>query len=159
MSQEKKDELNYHCLVFCVDGQEFAIDILKVQEIREYQPVNVTRVAHMPSYIQGLINLRGQIIPIIDLRIKLKVREVEYTPQTVVIILGLSDRIVGIVVDSVSNVELIAKNTIEPPPSVNNPAPYLIGLTTYKEQLLQIVDVEKLIDHEHWTLSDLNHET
>lgn len=158
MSQEKKDTLNYHCLVFCVDGQEFAIDILKVQEIREYQPVNVTRVAHMPPYIQGLINLRGQIIPIIDLRIKLRVSEVAYTSQTVVIILGLSDRIVGIVVDSVSNVELIAKDTIEPPPNVNNPAAYLIGLTTYKDQLLQIVDVEKLIDHEHWTLSDISQE-
>ena len=155
MSQEKKQELNYHCLVFCVGGQEFAIDILKVQEIREYHQEHVTRVAHMPKYIQGLINLRGQIIPVIDLRIKLKVEEVAYSSQTVVIILGLTDRIVGIVVDSVSNVELIARDTIEPPPNVNDPASYLTGLTTYKDQLLQIVDVEKLVDHEHWVLDDI----
>ena len=93
---------NREFLVFSLGDEEYAIDILKVQEIRGYE--NVTRIANAPDFIKGVTNLRGVIVPIVDLRIKFHLDNVEYGGQTVVIVVNVADRIVGIVVDGVSDV-------------------------------------------------------
>ncbi|MEQ6600667.1 chemotaxis protein CheW, partial [Pseudomonas aeruginosa] len=89
-------------LTFTLGREEYAIDILRVQEIRGYD--QVTAIANAPPFIKGVINLRGAIVPIVDLRIKFHLAEVTYDPFTVVIILNIGRRIVGVVVDSVSDV-------------------------------------------------------
>ncbi|NVO06874.1 MAG: chemotaxis protein CheW, partial [Rhodoferax sp.] len=89
-------------LTFRLDQEEYGIDILKVQEIRGYEPP--TRVANAPNFIKGVVNLRGTIVPIVDMRLKFNCEKAEYNSFTVVIILNLRARIVGIVVDSVSDV-------------------------------------------------------
>ena len=89
-------------LTFVLGSEQYGIEILKVQEIRGYDAV--TQIANMPSFIKGVVNLRGKIVPIVDLRIKFNLGKVEYNEFTVVIILNLSGRIVGIVVDGVSDV-------------------------------------------------------
>ncbi|HAI34017.1 MAG TPA: chemotaxis protein CheW, partial [Alcanivorax sp.] len=87
-------------LVFSLGDEEYAIDILKVQEIRGYE--NVTRIANAPDFIKGVANLRGVIVPIVDLRIKFRLERADYDDQTVVIVVNIADRVVGIVVDRVS---------------------------------------------------------
>src|SRR5699024_4935511 len=83
-------------LVFVLNEQEYGIDILKVQEIRGYQEQSVTRIANVPSFIKGVINLRGVIVPIIDMRIKFNLPDVKYDNQTVVVILNVADRVIGV---------------------------------------------------------------
>ncbi|NLC21879.1 MAG: chemotaxis protein CheW, partial [Halomonadaceae bacterium] len=93
---------NREFLVFSLGDEEYAVDILKVQEIRGYE--NVTRIANAPDFIKGVTNLRGVIVPIVDLRIKFHLDKVEYGGLTVVIVVNVEDRVVGIVVDGVSDV-------------------------------------------------------
>lgn len=96
-------------LTFRLDQEEYGIDILKVQEIRGYE--QPTRIANAPAFIKGVVNLRGTIVPIVDMRLKFNCAQADYNSFTVVIILNLRDRVVGIVVDSVSDVmELSAEN-------------------------------------------------
>ena len=98
-------------LTFRLDQEEYGIDILKVQEIRGYEPP--TRIAHAPEFIKGVVNLRGTIVPIVDMRLKFNCSKAEYNSFTVVIILNLHRRVVGIVVDSVSDVmELDRKSVV-----------------------------------------------
>ena len=104
-------------LTFRLDQEEYGIDILKVQEIRGYEPP--TRIAHAPEFIKGVVNLRGTIVPIVDMRLKFNCSKADYNSFTVVIILNLRNRVVGIVVDSVSDVmelspDNIRVNAIEP---------------------------------------------
>ncbi|MFD2405361.1 chemotaxis protein CheW [Azorhizophilus paspali] len=89
-------------LVFSLGSEEYAIDILKAQEIRSYE--NVTRIANTPNFIKGVTNLRGVIVPIVDLRVKFHFERVEYGGQTVVIVVNVEGRVVGVVVDGVSDV-------------------------------------------------------
>src|SRR3546814_10769173 len=91
-------------MVFTLAAQEYSIDILKVQEIRGYDSQSVTRIANVPSFVKGVTNLRGVIVPIVDMRIKFNLENVEYNHQTVVVILNLDSRVVGVVVDGVSDV-------------------------------------------------------
>ena len=100
------DAASREYLVFSLGEEEYAVDILKVQEIRGYE--NVTRIANVPDFIKGVTNLRGVIVPIIDLRLKFHLDKVEYDGQTVVIVVNVDDRIVGIVVDGVSDVMSLA---------------------------------------------------
>jgi purine-binding chemotaxis protein CheW len=101
-------------LTYTLGVEEYAIDILKVQEIRGYEPP--TTIANAPAFLKGVINLRGTIVPIVDLRIKFGVGSAEYTPFTVVIILNLGARVVGMVVDSVSDVTMLRQDSIRPAP-------------------------------------------
>ncbi|BBI47709.1 chemotaxis protein CheW [Vreelandella olivaria] len=105
---------NREFLVFSLGDEEYAIDILKVQEIRGYE--NVTRIANAPDFIKGVTNLRGVIVPIVDLRIKFHFDKVEYGGQTVVIVVNVADRVVGIVVDGVSDVMTLTPDQIKPAP-------------------------------------------
>lgn len=132
-------------LTFRLDQEEYGIDILKVQEIRGYE--KPTRIANAPVFIKGVVNLRGTIVPIIDMRLKFNCAKAEYNSFTVVIILNLRNRIVGIVVDSVSDVMELAPENLKAAPeiesSIDNSA--VVGLGSVGERMLILLDIEKLM--------------
>ncbi|MGB8712108.1 MAG: chemotaxis protein CheW [Onishia taeanensis] len=141
-------------LVFSLGDEEYAIDILKVQEIRGYE--NVTRIANAPDFIKGVTNLRGVIVPIVDLRIKFHLENVEYGGQTVVIVVNVGERIVGIVVDGVSDVMTLTPEQIKPAPEfgVTLSSDYLSGLGSLEDRMLVLVDIDKLLTSEEMALVD-----
>lgn len=141
-------------LVFTLGHEEYGIDILKVQEIREYDVDGVTRIANVPSFIKGVTNLRGIIVPIVDLRIKFNLGDAQYNEQTVVIILNLERRVVGIVVDGVSDVLMLNPSQIRPAPEFGATlsTEYLTGLGTVDERMLILVDIEKLMTSDEMAL-------
>jgi purine-binding chemotaxis protein CheW len=141
-------------LTFTLGPEEYAIDILKVQEIRGYE--QPTTIANVPDFIKGVINLRGIIVPIVDLRIKFGVGKAEYTPFTVVIILSISGRVVGIVVDGVSDVTSLRADQVRPAPefAATVDTRYLKGLGTLDERMLIVVDIEKLMLSSEMALVD-----
>lgn len=141
-------------LVFSLGSEEYAIDILKAQEIRGYE--NVTRIANTPDFIKGVTNLRGVIVPIVDLRIKFNLESVEYGGQTVVIVVNVGHRVVGVVVDGVSDVMTLAADQIKPAPefSLSLSSDYLSGLASVGERMLVLVDIEKLLNSEEMALVD-----
>jgi purine-binding chemotaxis protein CheW len=141
-------------LTFTLGSEEYGMDILKVQEIRGYDAV--TTIANTPVFIKGVINLRGTIVPIVDLRIKFNLGTVEYNQLTVVIILNLGSRVVGIVVDSVSDVLALTPEQIRPAPelSAGLDTRYIMGLGTVDERMLILVDIEKLMSSNEMALMD-----
>jgi len=152
--QGDDDDLGSEFLTFTLGTEEYAIDILRVQEIRGYEQPTV--IAHAPAFIKGVINLRGIIVPIVDLRIKLGLQNVEYTPFTVVIILNVADRVVGIVVDSVSDVIRLIAQQIRPAPdfSASFDTRYIRGLATVEERMLIVTDIEQLMISKDMDLLD-----
>ncbi|MBE0461881.1 MAG: chemotaxis protein CheW [Halomonadaceae bacterium] len=145
---------NREFLVFSLGEEEYAIDILKVQEIRGYE--NVTRIANAPDFIKGVTNLRGVIVPIVDLRIKFHLESVEYGGQTVVIVVNVADRVVGIVVDGVSDVMTLTPEQIKPAPEfgVTLSSDFLSGLGSLDDRMLVLVDIDKLLTSEEMALVD-----
>ncbi|TDX31013.1 CheW protein [Modicisalibacter xianhensis] len=141
-------------LVFSLGDEEYAVDILKVQEIRGYE--NVTRIANAPDFIKGVTNLRGVIVPIVDLRIKFHLDKVEYGGQTVVIVVNVAERVVGIVVDGVSDVMTLSPDQIKPAPEfgVALSSDYLSGLGSLDDRMLVLVDIDKLLTSEEMALVD-----
>jgi purine-binding chemotaxis protein CheW len=141
-------------LTFTLGPEEYAIDILKVQEIRGYE--NPTTIANAPAFLKGVINLRGTIVPIVDMRIKFNVGKADYTPFTVVIILNIAGRVVGIVVDSVSDVTMLRADQIRPAPefAATVDTKYINGLGTLGERMLIVVDIEKLMISSEMALVD-----
>jgi purine-binding chemotaxis protein CheW len=132
-------------LAFKLGEEEYGIDILKVQEIRGYE--NVTRIANAPEFIKGVINLRGIIVPIVDMRIKFNLGEPSYDQFTVVIILSIAGRVMGMVVDSVSDVTTLQPDQIRPAPQMGCAlnTDYLVGLGTVEERMLILLDIERLM--------------
>ena len=141
-------------LIFTLGNEEYGIDILKVQEIRGYD--QVTRIANTPAFIKGVTNLRGVIVPIIDLRVKFAQQDVSYDENTVVIVLNFGQRVVGIVVDGVSDVLSLTAEQIRPAPefAVTLATEYLTGLGSIGERMLILVDIEKLLSSEEMSLVD-----
>ena len=141
-------------LIFTLGNEEYGIDILKVQEIRGYD--QVTRIANTPDFIKGVTNLRGVIVPIIDLRVKFAHQGVSYDENTVVIVLNFGQRVVGIVVDGVSDVLSLTAEQIRPAPefAVTLATEYLTGLGALGERMLILVDIEKLLSSEEMALVD-----
>lgn len=141
-------------LVFSLGSEEYAIDILKVQEIRDYE--NVTRVSGAPAFIKGVANLRGVIVPIVDLRIKFLLEHAEYNAQTVVIVINIGARVVGVVVDRVSDVVTLAPGQTKPAPEfgLGLPLEYVDGLGDLGERMLILVDIEKLMTSPEMALVD-----
>jgi purine-binding chemotaxis protein CheW len=139
-------------LAFRLGSEEYGINILKVQEIRGYDAV--TKIANAPDYIKGVINLRGIIVPIIDMRIKFNLGAPTYDQLTVVIILHIENRTVGLVVDSVSDVFTLTADQIKSPPTIGTSldTDYLTGLAAIGDRMLILADVDKLI-----TSSDIAH--
>ena len=148
-------------LTFRLGAEEYGIDILKVQEIRGYDAV--TRIANAPSFIKGVINLRGVIVPIVDLRVKFALGEAKYDAFTVVIILNVARRVMGVVVDSVSDVLELGAGEIRPAPEFNSrmEAGYITGLGCVKgaaegeaERMLILTDIERLMSSADMGLVD-----
>ncbi|RJG04256.1 chemotaxis protein CheW [Noviherbaspirillum sedimenti] len=141
-------------LAFTLGKEEYGIDILKVQEIRGYEAV--TRIANAPEFVKGVINLRGIIVPIVDMRIKFNLGEPTYDQFTVVIILNIAGRIVGMVVDSVSDVITLNAGQIKAAPEMGTAfnTDYLIGLGTLDERMLILIDIDKLMSSAEMGLID-----
>ena len=149
---EQGDATGQEFLVFTLGDEEYGIDILKVQEIRGYD--SVTRIANAPEFIKGVINLRGIIVPIVDMRIKFHLGRVEYDHQTVVIILNVAHRVVGMVVDGVSDVLTLQTDQIMPAPEFGATltTEYLTGLGTVDGRMLILMDIEKLMSSREMAL-------
>ncbi|GAB2614015.1 chemotaxis protein CheW [Novilysobacter erysipheiresistens] len=132
-------------LTFALGEEEYGVDILKVQEIRGYDAV--TRLPDAPDYIKGVVNLRGTIVPVIDMRMKFRLAKVEYTAMTVMIVLNVGGRVVGIVVDSVSDVVRLGGEQIRDVPELGAAIDrqFLTGIGTLDERMLILLDIERLM--------------
>lgn len=146
------DSANREFLTFRLGKEEYGIDILKVQEIRGYDAI--TRIANAPEFIKGVVNLRGVIVPIIDMRIKFNLGEAHYDQFTVVIILNLSGRVAGIVVDGVSDVINLEMEQVRATPEFGAviDTEYIMGLGTVEDRMLILVDIEKLMSSQEMGL-------
>ena len=141
-------------LTFRLGAEEYGIDILRVQEIRSYEVP--TRIANAPPFLKGVVNLRGVIVPIVDLRLKLSCEQVEYNDFTVVIVLNVRGRIVGAVVDSVSDVLELKAETIKPAPQLNFSVDtsFITGIGSVNDRMLILMDIEALMSSADMGLID-----
>ena len=137
-------------LTFMMSEEEYGVDILRVQEIRGWD--TATPIPNTPSYIKGVINLRGTIVPIIDLRERFGLNSVEYSQTTVVIVLKVinedSERIMGIVVDAVSDVYNIKAEDMKPAPDFGTAisVEFVKGLATIEEKMLILLDIDTMLN-------------
>jgi purine-binding chemotaxis protein CheW len=151
---QKGSDNTIQYLSFVLGKEEYGVDILRVQEIRSWEPVS--RVPNVPAYEKGVVNLRGAIVPIIDLRERFALSKVEYTPLTVVVVLqtgsGSSTRIMGVVVDSVSDVISVEKNEIQGAPDFGTKVSneFINGLVSVNERMVMLLDVDKLLTIENF---------
>ncbi|HEX2012789.1 MAG TPA: chemotaxis protein CheW [Roseateles sp.] len=141
------------CLTFRIGAEEYGIDILKVQEIRSYEAP--TRIANAPGFVKGVVNLRGIIVPIVDLRLRLG-QPADYNAFTVTIVLNVLGRVVGIVVDSVSDVLELAADAIKPPPEIGSAldSRFITGLGKIGERMLILLDIERMVASPDFGLVD-----
>jgi purine-binding chemotaxis protein CheW len=148
-----KENKPLEALAFRLGEEEYGIDILKVQEIRGHDPV--TRIANAPDFIQGVVNLRGIIVPIVDLRLRFGIAASTALPR-VVVILNVGGRVIGMVVDSVSDVVRLAPDDIRPAPEMGHAfgADFLRGLGTIDERMLILLDIESLMSSKELGLID-----
>jgi purine-binding chemotaxis protein CheW len=132
-------------LAFKLGTEEYGIDILRVQEIRSYE--EPTRIAHAPHFVKGVVNLRGVIVPIIDMRLKFNLEQVNYDSFTVVIVLNIGNRIVGMVVDAVSDVITLKPEQLRPVPEFNSSiaSDHILAIGAVEDRMLILVDIEKLM--------------
>jgi len=132
-------------LTFSLAGEEYGVDILSVREIRGWS--RVTRIPQTPDYLLGVLNLRGAIVPVMDLRLRFGLARENYGDSTVVIIVAVAERLFGIVVDAVSDVVDIEPAAIKPVPDMGAivDTRYLKGLATHVERMVMLLDVEKLM--------------
>lgn len=137
-------------LTFMLAGEEYGVDILRVQEIKGWD--KVTHIPNTPEFMQGVINLRGAIVPIIDLRQRFGMPKLEYGPTTVVVVLRVQsdqrERIMGIVVDAVSDVYNIPQDDFRPPPRNGNSAVMesVSSLATVNEKMVILLDIDHLLN-------------
>jgi len=141
-------------LTFRLGGEEYGIDILRVQEIRSYEAP--TRIANTPEFLRGVVNLRGVIVPIVDLRLKLSCQTAEFNAFTVVIVLNVRGRIIGAVVDAVSDVLELGGDTIKPAPMMNSQVDmsFITGIANVGERMLILMDIEALMSAQDMGLID-----
>ncbi len=134
-------------VVFSLLNENYGIDIYKVQEIIQYR--DITFVPKAPPFVKGVINLRGKIIPVIDLKERFNLPEKEITPDTRIIVVEISSQTVGLIVDSVTEVLRIPKDNIEPPPPVTTiEADFIEGVGKLDERLIIILDIDKILTKE-----------
>ena len=132
-------------LAFKLGAEEYGIDILRVQEIRSYE--EPTRIANAPDFIKGVVNLRGVIVPIVDLRLKFNLERADYDSFTVVIVLNIGNRVMGMVVDAVSDVIALLPDQLRPVPEFNSAVAgdHLLAIGAVGARMLILVDIEKLM--------------
>lgn len=148
-SDEPLLDASQQYLSFMLEQEEYGVDILRVQEVRGWTPV--TRIPDMPRYLKGVLNLRGTIIPVIDLRERFSMAIKEYGPTTVVVVVkvGLEgrERVMGMVVDAVAETYSLPSGSIQPPPTLSgavNPE-FITGLASHQEKMIVILDVDELL--------------
>lgn len=141
----RQDDTLIQLVTFSIGEEEFGVDILKVQEI--IRTMEITRVPRAPEFVEGVINLRGKVIPIIDLRRRFKLADRAHDKHTRIIVIEISSMVVGFVVDSVSEVLRIPSNTVEPPPPVVSgmDSEYISGVGKLEDRLLILLDLNKLL--------------
>jgi purine-binding chemotaxis protein CheW len=139
-------------LSFKLGQEKYGIDIQKVQELRVYD--TVTHIANAPEFLKGVVNLRGIIVPIIDMRIKFNLGTPTYNQFTVVIVLNIGSRVMGMVVDRVSDVVALTPGQIQPAPAMGCQlnTDYLIGIGTLDASILILLDIEKLMSSDEMGL-------
>jgi len=132
-------------LAFKLGAEEYGIDILRVQEIRSYE--QPTRIANAPAFVKGVVNLRGVIVPIIDMRLKFQLEQANYDDFTVVIVLNIGRRVVGAVVDAVSDVITLQPEQLRPVPEFNSTiaSDHLLAIGAVEDRMLILIDIEKLM--------------
>ncbi len=145
---------NLEFLAFTLGDEEYGVEILKVKEIRDYE--TVTKLANTPEFIKGVINLRGVIVPIIDMRIKFNLAKFGYDQFTVVIVLNIADRLIGMVVDGVSDVISLMPEQVRPAPdlSARLDTRYITGLGAMEQRMIILTDIERLMSSEDMALFD-----
>jgi len=153
-AQDAASNTDNEYLAFKLGKEEYGIQILKVQELRGYEPP--TRVANAPDFVKGVINLRGLIVPIVDMRIKFKLGTPTYDQFTVVVILNIGGRVTGMVVDSVSDVITLNAEQIKPKPEMSTAfnTDFLMGLGTLDERMVILIDIGKLMSSPDMGLID-----
>lgn len=131
---------------FNIGDEEFGVDILKVQEINRM--VEITKVPQTPNYVEGVINLRGKVIPIVDLRKRFNLEVKKYDKNTRIVVVDIEGAIIGMVVDSVSEVLRLPSDTIEPPPEIVTGvnSEYIKGVAKLEDRLLIFLDLSKVVD-------------
>ena len=147
-TQKKQDAELIQLVTFSIGEEEFGVDILKVQEI--IRIMEITKVPKAPQFVEGVINLRGNVIPVIDLRKRFGLETRDHDSQTRIIVIEINKMIVGFVVDSVSEVLRIPQNTVEPPPPVVSglESEYISGVGKLEDRLLIMLDLDRLLSSE-----------
>jgi purine-binding chemotaxis protein CheW len=146
-AQKKQDAELMQLVTFSIGDEEFGVDILKVQEI--IRMMDITKVPRAPEFVEGVINLRGKVIPIIDLRRRFGLSTRGHDKHTRIIVIEINNMIVGFVVDSVSEVLRIPFSTVEPPPPVVSgmESEYISGVGKLEDRLLILLDLDRLLSH------------
>ena len=132
-------------LTFKLGTEEYGMDILRVQEIRSYE--EPTRMANMPAFIKGVVNLRGVIVPIVDMRIKFNLAQIRYDAFTVVIVINIGQQVVGMVVDGVSDVITLSAEQLRPAPEFSSTigSDHVLAIGSVQDRMLILLDIEKLM--------------
>ncbi|HZX80608.1 MAG TPA: chemotaxis protein CheW [Lysobacter sp.] len=143
---------DHEYLTFTLGSEEYGVDILKVQEIRGYD--QVTRLPGAPDFVKGAINLRGLIVPVVDMRMKFQLSQATYDDTTVMIVLGIAGRTIGIVVDGVSDVLRLEASQLRAVPDLGSAIDrkFLMGLGVVDERMLILLDIERLMTSEEMGL-------
>lgn len=133
---------------FLIGNEEYAVDILKVQEINRI--AQITKVPNSPDFVEGVINLRGKVIPILDLRIRMGMGKIEHDSRTRIIVVEVNQKTIGFIVDEVSEVLRIPANVIEPPPQLvtGKKSEFITGVGKLEDRLLILLDLDKIISLE-----------
>ena len=147
-ASNQSNETIYQLVSFVVEDEEFGVDILKVQEI--IRTVDITRFPKSPEFVEGVINLRGKIVPVIDLRVRFGIGKRERDNETRIIVVELTDKVVGFLVDKVKEVIRVEKNIIEPPPELTTSisSNYITGVAKLQDRLLILLDLDKVLSGE-----------
>ncbi|GAB7078464.1 chemotaxis protein CheW [Megalodesulfovibrio paquesii] len=145
---KRQDAELLQLVTFSIGDEEFGVDILKVQEI--IRTMEITKVPRAPEFVEGVINLRGKVIPILDLRKRFGLSSREHDKHTRIIVIEINNMIVGFVVDSVSEVLRIPASTVEPPPPVvaGLESEYISGVGKLEDRLLILLDLDRLLSRE-----------
>lgn len=144
----KEDRLEGKYLTFLLAGEEYGLEILKVREI--ISVMDITALPQMPAFVKGVINLRGKVIPIVDLRLKFGMPEIDYTKETCTIVVNVAGLLMGIIVDTVSEVLDIAEENIEPPPAFGSSihANFILGMGKINNKIKILLDIDKVLTSE-----------
>ncbi len=142
------EDIRQEYLTFSLGAEQYGVDILKVKEIRGWEPLRELHDA--PAYIKGVLDFRGHIVPVLDLRIRFGIQQYEYKPTTVIIILSTEDdkNMMGIVVDAVSDVLSVKQSEIKPSPDLGDKinTDYMLGMVTQQQGMIMLVNSDRLVD-------------